>query len=160
MSKLCGIGGRPYVDLSPFIDTSSFAELDLEIVCALPRLEPSYTGGSLKWMNVVAPWVREDGYAHYGEVIEEFSPAEFAKFIALADDPTEFDIRRQSEYAFGDETDHPLTREQMLYLKYRYGVYFRWKVCYHLLDNDRAAFSSVSRPTTTRRRTAMRSRER
>ena len=25
----------------------------------------------------------------------------------------------------------------MLYLKYRYGVYFPWKVCYHFLENDR-----------------------
>jgi Rieske 2Fe-2S family protein len=25
----------------------------------------------------------------------------------------------------------------MLYLKYRYGVYFPWKACYHLLENDR-----------------------
>jgi len=25
----------------------------------------------------------------------------------------------------------------MLYLKYQHGVYFPWKVCYHLLENDR-----------------------
>jgi Rieske 2Fe-2S family protein len=136
-AKLCGIWGRPYLDLSPFIDTSSFPELDDEIVSALPRVESSYTGGSLKWMNVVAPWVREDGYADYGQVIEEFTREEFAKFVALAKEPSLYDLDRQSEYTFGDETDHPLTREQMLYLKYRYGVYFPWKVCYHLLENDR-----------------------
>jgi hypothetical protein len=135
--KLVGIGGRPYVDLSPFIDTSCFPELDDEIVYGLSRVDVSYTGGSLKWMNVVAPWVQEDPYADYGHVIEEFSRDEFVKFVSLAHDPAIFEADRQHDYRFGDETDHPLSREQMLYLKYKYGVYFPWKACYHLLENDR-----------------------
>ncbi len=137
MNKLCGIRGRPYLDLSPWIDTSCFSALDEEIVYALPRASASYTGGSLKWMNVVAPWVKNDGYADYGHVIEEFSREEFTKFVSFAENPSAYDVERQHDFTFGDETDHPLTREQMLYLKYRYGVYFPWKVCYHLLDNDR-----------------------
>ena len=44
------------------------------------------------------------------------------------DDPT---------LAFGDETDRPFSRAQMRFLEHRYGVYFPWKVCYHLLENDR-----------------------
>lgn len=134
-SKLCGIWSRPYVDWSPFIDTSCFPELDDEIVYALSRVDSSYTGGSLKWMGVVAPWVHDDPYVDYGHVIERFSRDELARFVSLADDPTEFDL--DCKYTFGDETDHPLSRAQMLYLKHRYGVYFPWKVCYHLVENDR-----------------------
>ncbi len=133
--KLCGIWDRAYVDLSPFIDTSAFAAIDDEIVYALSRIESSYTGGSLKWMGVVAPWVHDDPYVDYGQVIERFSREELARFVSLADDPSAFDL--DAKYTFGDETDHPLSRAQMLYLKHRYGVYFPWKVCYHLLENDR-----------------------
>lgn len=135
MSRLCGIFGRPYVDLSSLIDTSRFEALDAEIVGALPRLETSYTGGSLKWMGVTAPWVNEDPYVDYMQVISAMSPEELATFVSYGEAPEGFDPTRS--YAFGDETDHPLSREQMLYLKYRYGVYFPWKVCYHLLENDR-----------------------
>ena len=73
--------GRPFVDLSSLIDTSGFAELDDEIISALPRLETSYTGGSLKWMGVTAPWVNEDPYVDYMRVISEMSPAELVKFV-------------------------------------------------------------------------------
>jgi hypothetical protein len=137
MSALVGIGGRPYVDLAPFIDTSCFPELDLEIVSGLARVEVSYTGGSLKWMNVVAPWVHEDPYVDYMLAIKRFSKGELKAFVALAEDPSVFDPEKLHEYRFGDETDHPLSHRQMLYLKYRYGVYFPWKACYHLLENDR-----------------------
>lgn len=136
MSKLCGIWGQPFVDLSEHVDTSRFAELDREISLGLCEAEPSFTGGSLKWMGVTAPWVDTDPYADYGRVIREFSRQEFLDFVALADEPGDFDPERREEYAFGDETDHPLSRRQMLYLKYRYGVYFPWQVCYHFLEND------------------------
>lgn len=137
MSRLCGIFGRPYIDLSELIDTSSFEAIDEEIVCALPRLDISYTGGSLKWMGVTAPWVNEDPYVDYMRVIEAFSPEELATFVSYGEAPEGFEAARAGEYQFGDETDHPLSHQQMLYLKYRYGVYFPWKVCYHLLENDR-----------------------
>jgi len=135
MSNLCGIWGKPFVDLSELVDTSRFAELDREISLGLCEVEASYTGGSLKWLGVTAPWVDADPYADYGRVISEFSRQEFLDFVALADDPSEFEPERRGEYAFGDETDHPLSRRQMLYLKYRYGVYFPWQVCYHFLEN-------------------------
>ena len=137
MSRLCGIWGRPYIDLDGVLDTSSFAELDREISYGLTALDVSYTGGSLKWMNVVAPWVQDDGYADLGHVIRGFDRDEFARFVSLADYPSAFDLERFREYTFGDETENPLTRRQMLYLKYQHGVYFPWKVCYHLLENDR-----------------------
>lgn len=137
MSRLCGIWGRPYLDLSSLIDTSLFGDLDDEITCALPRVEASYTGGSLKWMGVTAPWVEGDGYADYMQVISAFSRDEFVRFVSYGDDPSRFDPDKRATYTFGDEAEHPLTRAQMLYLKYRHGVYFPWKVCVHLLENDR-----------------------
>ena len=87
MSRLCGIFGRPYLDLSEVIDTSDFEELDDEIIGALPRLETSYTGGSLKWMGVTAPWVNEDPYVDYMRVIEAMSPEELVKFVSYGEAP-------------------------------------------------------------------------
>ena len=134
MKKLVGIWGRPYIDLSAFIDTSSFSELDEEISLALPVLETSYTGATLKWMGVTAPWVMDDGYVDAMHAIEGFSRDELARFVALGDDP---DVDLDAPRAFGDETDHPFTMAQMRYLSFRHAVYFPWKVCFHLLENDR-----------------------
>jgi Rieske 2Fe-2S family protein len=104
---------------------------------ALADVEVTHTGGSLKWMGVTAPWVNGDPYRDLGHVIAGFSREEFARFVALADDPDVFDLDRRADYAFGDETDHPLNARQVRYLKYQHGVYFPWKVCFHLLENDR-----------------------
>lgn len=128
--SLVGIRGKPYLDLSPFIDTSCFPELDREITSALCRVEPSYTGATLKWMGVVAPWAMDDGYPDAMHVIENLDASERADFIALGDGDPE-------ATEFGDETDHPFTFAQMRWLSFRHGVYFPWKVCYHLLENDR-----------------------
>ena len=137
LGNLCGIWSRPYIDLEPFFDLSQLSEIHEEICRGLCDVETSYTGGSLKWMEVAAPWVMDDGYADLGSVIERMTRSEFARFVELADDPTVFDLGRKSEYRFGDETEHPLNRRQMQYLKYRYGVYFPWKVVYHLLENEK-----------------------
>ena len=134
MSKLVGIWGRPFIDLSAFIDTSSFAALDEEVSLALPTLETSYTGGTLKWMGVVAPWAMNDGYVDAMHAIEKFSREELRRFVALGDDP---EIALDRPLAFGDETDRPFTMAQMRFLSFRHGVYFPWKVCFHLLENDR-----------------------
>jgi Rieske 2Fe-2S family protein len=125
------------VDLSPLVGTSRFPALDEEISFALARLEAECngTGGSLKWMGVVAPWVHDDPYIDYGHAIEAFSREELARFVSLGDDPDDVDL--EAPRRFGDETDHPLNRAQMLYLKYRHGVYFPWAVCFHLLTDER-----------------------
>ena len=104
----CGIWGLPYVDLAPLFDTTPLARIDEEICLGLTRVATSYTGGSLKWMNVVAPQVQEDGYVDSMNVIEGFSREEFAAFVSLADTPGDFDLDRWRDYTFGDETDHPL----------------------------------------------------
>jgi hypothetical protein len=134
-APLHGIFGLPFVDLAPLFDTSPLAAIDAEICLGLAKVPTSYTGGSLKWMGVVAPEVEADPYADAMNVIADFSRDEFAAFVSLADAPLDFDLERYRDYRFGDETEHPLNKRQMLYLKYRYGVYFPWKVAYHLLHN-------------------------
>ena len=135
--RLCGIWGQPYLDLAPFVDTSAFAELDDEITYGLARVHCWHTGGSLKWMGVVAPWVHDDGFRDYGEVIAGFDRRELERFIALGEPEWEVDLDRPEQCVFGDETERPLNWEQIQYLKFRHGVYFPWKVCYHLLENRR-----------------------
>jgi hypothetical protein len=129
--KLCGIFGRPYLNLEPHFDTSIFPALDREITLGLAKVEPSYTGGTLKWMGVVAPWQMNDGYRDAMHAIQSMSDDEWADFVSLG----EGSLDRNKP--FGDETDQPLTRAQMELLKLRHGVYFPWKVCYHLLENER-----------------------
>jgi hypothetical protein len=51
----------------------------------------------------------------------------------LSKDPREFDLTRYQEYQFGEEQPFPLSRRQMLYLKYRYKVYFPWQVFYETI---------------------------
>jgi hypothetical protein len=133
LGTLRGIWGRPYIDLEPFVDTSRFAEIDDEIAYGLTRVETSYTGGSHKFMGIVPPSMEDAPYIDYGQVIARMSRDEFRRLVSLADDPAAFDLDRQKDYEFGEERDHPLSRRQMLWLKYRYGVYFPWKVFYELI---------------------------
>lgn len=135
--RLWGVLGQPYVDLSPFVDTGCFPALDREITRGLAEVESEGTGGSLKWMGVVAPWQVDDPYEDLGFVIERMSDDDLHDLVALADDPGAFDLARLREARFGDETDHPLNLRQQRLLAYRHGVYFPWKVCHHLLANDR-----------------------
>lgn len=136
--KLNGIFGRPYLSLEHLVDDAALEVIDREITRGLVRVPVSYTGGSLKWMGVVAPWVMEDGYRDLMHAIEDFSREELAELVALADDPSVFDLEGDhcEKYSFGDETEHPLNLAQMRWLSMRHGVYFPWKVCYHLLEND------------------------
>jgi Rieske 2Fe-2S family protein len=133
--KLWGIWDRPYIDLSGDLDIASFPVLDEEIAYGLAQVETTRTGGSLKWMNVVAPWVHDDPYLDYGHVIARFSREEFLRFVSLAEDPGQFDPDRRGEYTFGDESENPLTPQQVRYLLYRHGVYFPWRDAYHLVEN-------------------------
>jgi hypothetical protein len=131
-----GVFGRPYADLSGLIDTSSFGRLHQEITRGLAVVESEYTGGSLKWMGVCAPWVVNDPYRDAMHAIHAMSRGELAELVALGDDDDAIDLD-DPEVAFGDETDRPFTRAQTRFLEQRHGVYFPWKVCYHLLENDR-----------------------
>src|SRR6185295_18413440 len=103
----------------------------------LAQAETHYTGGTLKWMGVVAPWAMDDAYLDAMQVIEALPDAEIATLLALADEPEAFDPAQRASYRFGDETERPFNRAQERWLAYRHGVYFPWKACYHLLENDR-----------------------
>ena len=137
MARLNGIWGLPYVDLSPFVDTSDFGEIDEEIGYELSGMETTYTGGSLQSMGVAAPWVVGDEYRDLGHVIATLDDAALARLLRLADPPLEMSLSQARRCKFGDETDHPLSRRQMLYLEQRHGVYFPWKVMVDLLPNRR-----------------------
>ena len=132
-----GIQGRPFLDLTPHLDLAPLDAIHEEICWGLSQLEPEYTGGSLKWMGVCAPPVMEDPYVDYGFALEGLDEEGFRRFVSLAENPRVFDLRKRHVYRFGDETPNPLTPAQARYLKLRHGVYFPWKVAYHLLENDR-----------------------
>jgi Rieske 2Fe-2S family protein len=137
-SKLCGIFGAPYAGLEELIDTSCFDELHREITRGLALVETSYTGGTLKWMGVCAPWVLRDPYRDAMHAIQAMSRDEIAELIALGDGDGDGETDTSDpDLAFGDETERPFTKAQALFLEQRHGVYFPWKVCYHLLENDR-----------------------
>jgi len=134
-APLWGILGRPYVDLGPLLDLAALDALDDEVSRGLAQVQTSYTGGTLKWMGVVAPWAMDDAYLDAMTVLEGLPEDELETFIDLADDPAA--LRASAERRFGDETDFPFNRAQQRWLAYRHKVYFPWKACYHLLENDR-----------------------
>ena len=55
-APLWGLFGHPYLDLEGVLDLSSLDAVDAEIARGLAHVESRYTGGTLKWMGVVAPW--------------------------------------------------------------------------------------------------------
>lgn len=129
------IFGRPFVDLEPHLDLEALAALDDEISLGLTEVAVGYTGGSHKRMGIVPPSLANDPYADYGQVIAGMDRSEFARFVALSDTPGAYDLDRRGQYEFGEERPSPLNRRQMLYLEYRHGVYFPWKVYYELVPN-------------------------
>jgi hypothetical protein len=131
------IFGRPFIDLSPFLDVEALAALDDEICYGLTRVPLEYTGGSHKSMGIVPPSMANDATVDYGQVIARMNRAEFARFVTMSDTPEAFDLDRRDQYEFGEERDWPLSRRQMQHLEYRYGVYFPWKVFYELMPNLR-----------------------
>src|SRR5258706_8052814 len=135
--RVWGLFGEPYLDLGSVLDLSPLDTVDAEVSRGLTQVETTYTGGTLKWMGVVAPWAMDDAHLDAMHVIETLPDAELEVFFSLADDPNALRVSERASYRFGDETDHPFSRAQERWLAYRHGVYFPWKVCYHLLENDR-----------------------
>ena len=123
-----GLLGRSALDLSRYVDVQALEALDDEICLALLRLPVEYTGGSHKWMGIVPPSLEEEPYRDYGQVIADMTRAEAAAFVALADEPERYDLDRFADYEWGEERDHPLSRDQVQWLKLKHGVYFPWKV--------------------------------
>jgi Rieske 2Fe-2S family protein len=132
-SRLCGIFGKPYADLSDLLDISGFDAIHQEITRGLAVVDTSYTGGTLKWMGVCAPWVETEPHRDAMHAIQAMSRDEVAELISLGDHEGD---ASDPHLTFGDETDRPFTIAQQRFLEQRHGVYFPWKACYHLLDND------------------------
>lgn len=130
-----GIFGRPWVKLDDRLDLSALDEIHEEVCLALTQIPVDYTGGSHRSMGIMPPSRLAEAHVDYGEAIASMTDAEFATFRSLADDPTAIDVTKRGESEFGEEREHPLSRRQMLWLKYRFGVYFPWKVFVELIPN-------------------------
>ncbi|XXY49068.1 hypothetical protein WME91_54585 [Sorangium sp. So ce269] len=130
-----GIFARPYIDLEPYLDLSPLAEVHEEICLALTQVPIDYTGGSHRTMGIMPPSRRGEALADYGEVIRGLSDEEFLTFQRLSDDPAAIDRSSRATLEFGEERELPLSRRQMLWLKFRHGVYFPWKVYVELIPN-------------------------
>jgi hypothetical protein len=134
---LAGIAGRAFVDMEPFLDVSVVPSLDDEICLGLTRLPSEYTGGCHRSMGIMPSLFACEPWADYGEVIAAMSDDEFVVFDSLSDTPGRVEVSKRAEYTFGEEREIPLSRRQMLFLEYKYGVYFPWKVYIELMPGGR-----------------------
>ncbi|OJY22357.1 MAG: hypothetical protein BGO98_37905 [Myxococcales bacterium 68-20] len=125
----------PYVPLERFIDTSALDAIHEEVCLALTQVAIDYTGGSHRSMGIMPPSRTAEAYVDYGEAIRSLSPDAFETFRSLADDPSAIDRQHSNELRFGEETELPLSRRQMLWLKFRQKVYFPWKAYVELIPN-------------------------
>jgi hypothetical protein len=139
MSTIHGILGRPYFSLEEHLDLGGLDAVHEEICLGLTRVPVDYTGGSHRTMGIMPPSRTGEALGDYGEAIRAMSRDELVRFRDLADDPGSIDLDAlaEGEVELGEERDHPLSRRQMLYLKYRYRVYFPWKVYYEMIPNRR-----------------------
>ncbi|WP_437603212.1 hypothetical protein WMF28_16510 [Sorangium sp. So ce590] len=130
-----GIFARPYIDLEPYLDLAPLGEIHEEICLGLTQVPIDYTGGSHRTMGIMPPSRLGEALGDYGEVIRGLEDEEFATFQRLSDDPSAIDRSARDALEFGEERDIPLSRRQMLWLKFRHGVYFPWKVYVELIPN-------------------------
>ena len=136
--RVRGIFGRPFVDLAPHLDLARFAEIHDEVCLGLAQLPVDYTGGSHRSMGIVPASRRAECHVDYGEAIPAMSDGEFATLCGLGDASApggRLDPSRRPELEIGEEREHPLSRRQMLWMKYQFGVYFPWKVYVELVPN-------------------------
>jgi hypothetical protein len=99
----------------------------------LTQVPVAYTGGSHRSMGIMPPSRVDEALVDYGEVIANFTEDEKRQFVELAEDPSE--LEPSDALQFGEEKEHSLSFRQMLFLKFRYGVYFPWKVFYEMIPN-------------------------
>ncbi|WP_438036565.1 hypothetical protein [Sorangium sp. So ce204] len=134
-SGIQGIFGRPSIDLEPYLDLAPLGEIHDEICLGLTQVPIDYTGGSHRAMGIMPPSRSGEAFADYGEVIRGLDDEEFATFQRLSDDPSSIESSTRAALEFGEEREIPLSRRQMLWLKFRHGVYFPWKVYVELIPN-------------------------
>jgi len=134
-SGLRGVLGQPFVTLDPYLDLAPLTAIHEEICLALTQVPVDYTGGSHRSMGIVPPSRHSEVHVDYGDVIRGLDEEAFAVFRSLADDPSAIDALSRDALEFGEEREHALSRRQMLWLKFRHGVYFPWKVYVELIPN-------------------------
>ena len=134
----------PFIALERFLDLSALDAIHEEVCLALTQVTVDYTGGSHRSMGIQPPSQIDLRYPDYGEVIRDLSDADYATFRSLADDPSSVPETRDDSTEFGEERDHPLSRRQMLWLKFRHRVYFPWKAMLVVSVSGKG-----SRPSTT-----------
>ena len=132
---LRGLWGRAFVPLERYVDTAALAALHDEVCLALAQMPVDFTGGSHRSMGIMPPGTEAQALTDYAEVIAALDDAGFAVFRSLADDPGAIDPARRHAETYGEERQHPLSRRQMHWLKYRHGVYFPWKVYVEMIPN-------------------------
>ncbi len=121
--------------LEPWLDLSALDAIHDEVCLALTNIPIDYTGGSHRSMGIMPASHAHEALCDYGEVIAGLSDDGFAVFRGLADDPAAIEPSRRAVLTFGEERDVPLSRRQMLWLKFRHSVYFPWKVYVELIPN-------------------------
>ena len=138
MSEFIGVHGHaePFINLEPYFDISDFGAMHDEICYALAQMDTSYTGGSHKSMKIVPPRFENDQFVDYGQVIANFTPQEFAIFMTLTDEDIEVAYEDRNRFTYYEEGAVPISHEQFMYLKYRYGVYFPWKVFVEMVEGN------------------------
>jgi len=125
----------PFIDLSNRLDLGDLDEVHDEVCLGLSSVSPTFTGGSHRSMGITPSRYDEGAWVDYGEVLAKMSDEDHRRFVGLSDDPAASAPR--GSFEFGEERDVPLSRRQMLWLKYRFGVYFPWQIYVELMPNDR-----------------------
>lgn len=138
---LQGIRGRPFLDLSAYVDLGALAALNEEICLGLAHVPWRVTGGSHRSMGIVPPSRAGECLVDYVEVIRGMSRAERAVLASLADEP-ELALDASLDAALaradvGEERAVPLSPRQARWLEARYGVYFPWAAYVELVPNGR-----------------------
>lgn len=133
--SLRGVFGQRWIPLESLLDLSSLDAVHEEVCAGLAQVPTEYTGGSHRSMGIMPPELEPSALVDYVEVIRSMSDGQFQVFRSLADDPTLIDPAMRSSTEWGEERAVPLSRRQMLWLEYRFGVYFPWKVFYELIPN-------------------------
>jgi hypothetical protein len=132
---LLGLHGLPWIPLESLLDLSSLDAVHEEVCLALAQVPTEYTGGSHRSMGIMPEELAHTAITDYVEVIRGLDDTQFQVFRSLSDDPASIDPSLRASLEFGEERAIPLSRRQMLWLEYRHGVYFPWKVFYELIPN-------------------------
>ena len=138
-TNLRGLYGRPFLRLDALlaIPAEVFAAIHEEVCTALAQLPVDYTGGSHRSMGIMPASQQAAAVVDYVEVLRSLNDEQWGRFVALADDPRDFDGVDRTDV--GEERSAPVSRRQMLWLKVRHGVYFPWKAYVEMIPNRRWA---------------------